>query len=88
LPGAVDVGESSRVAEAVAEMGLSHVVVTMVNRDDLSDGGALQMADTVRAIRSRTAGRSEGATTIEVLSSDLMGDERAIRILCGGKPRS
>lgn len=86
LPGAVDIGESARVAESVAEMGLAHVVVTMVNRDDLSDGGALQMADTVRAIRERTAARPEGATTIEVLSSDLMGDERAIRILCEGKP--
>ena len=85
-PGAVDVGESGRVAEAVAEMGLSHVVVTMVNRDDLADGGALQMADTVRAIRGRTSDRPEGPTTIEVLSSDLMGDERSIGILCGGKP--
>ena len=86
LPAAVDRGESERVASAVAEMGLSHVVVTMVNRDDLDDGGALQMADTVRAIRERTAGRPEGAATVEVLSSDLMGDERAIRILCDGKP--
>jgi lipoic acid synthetase len=86
LPGAVDIGESARVAEAVAEMELSHVVITMVNRDDLSDGGALQMADTVRAIRKRTAARAEGSTTVEVLSSDLMGDERAISLLCEGKP--
>jgi lipoic acid synthetase len=85
LPGAVDVGESERVAESVAEMGLSHVVITMVNRDDLRDGGATQMANTVRAIRRRTASRAEGSTTIEVLSSDLMGDERSIAVLCEGK---
>src|SRR5580700_10909708 len=67
LPGALDVGEPARVAEAVAALGLSHVVVTSVDRDDLPDGGAEHFARTIQAIRARNAG-----TTIEVLTPDFL----------------
>ena len=62
-------------------MGLAHVVITMVNRDDLADGGASILAATVRAIYATAAN-----CTVEVLSSDLMGDESSIRILCASQP--
>lgn len=81
LPGSVDIGEPARVADSVAEMGLAHTVITMVNRDDLPDGGALMMANTVRAIRRKAPG-----VTVEVLSSDLMGDPESIRILAESRP--
>ena len=54
-PGALDPEEPERVAEAAAELGLSHAVVTSVNRDDLPDGGAAHFAETIRAIRRRNA---------------------------------
>ncbi|MGO8778813.1 MAG: lipoyl synthase [Rhodomicrobium sp.] len=67
LPGALDPAEPENVAQAVAALGLSHVVVTSVDRDDLADGGAQHFAATIRAIRSRTPG-----TTIEVLTPDFL----------------
>ncbi len=67
LPGPLDAGEPRRVGEAVALMGLTHVVITSVDRDDLADGGAGHFADTVRAIRL-TAPR----TTIEILTPDFL----------------
>jgi len=73
LPGAVDRLEPLRVAGAVASMKLSHAHVTMVNRDDLPDGGASVMAATVRSIRWRVP-----LCSIEVLTSDFMGAEDAI----------
>lgn len=81
LPRVLDREEPYRVADSVAKMGLDHVVITMVNRDELADGGAGIMAETVRAIR-KTAPKC----TIEVLSSDLMGREESIRILAESKP--
>ena len=63
LPGPLDAGEPARVADAVAKLGLNHVVVTSVDRDDLADGGAQHFADVIRAIRTATPG-----TTIEVLT--------------------
>jgi len=81
LPGAVDASEPLRVAESCASMGLSHVVLTMVTRDDLSDGGAKVLADTVRAIR-----RLLPEASIEVLSSDLMGKRDSIAILADSRP--
>jgi lipoic acid synthetase len=66
-PQALDAFEPGRVAHAVAELGLSHVVVTSVDRDDLADGGAEHFAQTIRAIRHR---RPE--TTIEVLIPDFL----------------
>ncbi|MBD3292979.1 MAG: lipoyl synthase, partial [Armatimonadia bacterium] len=70
LPRGVDRDEPRRVAESVARMGLSHVVITMVNRDDLPDGGAEVLADTVRSIREKAP-----ECSVEILSSDLMGEK-------------
>ncbi len=66
-PDALDVFEPGRVADAVAKLGLNHVVVTSVDRDDLEDGGAEHFAQTIRAIRHRAPG-----TTIEVLTPDFL----------------
>lgn len=81
LPRGLDLGEPARVADSVREMGLKHVVVTMVNRDDLRDGGSGIMANTVRAIRHKNPG-----TTIEVLASDMMGRRESIVALVEGAP--
>ncbi len=66
-PVALDAGEPVRVAEAVAEMGLQHVVITSVDRDDLEDGGAMHFVHTIAAIRSASPG-----TTIEILTPDFL----------------
>ena len=66
-PQALDAFEPGRVAHAVAELGLNHVVVTSVDRDDLEDGGAEHFAMTIRAIRHRSP-----ATTIEILTPDFL----------------
>jgi lipoic acid synthetase len=66
-PQALDAFEPGRVAAAVARLGLAHVVVTSVDRDDLADGGAEHFAQTIRAIRHRSPG-----TTIEVLTPDFL----------------
>ena len=79
-PGAVDRDEPRRVAEAVASMGVKHAVITMVNRDDLSDGGAEIVAQTVAAVRERTG------AAVEVLISDLEGNRDAVRTVIAAKP--
>ena len=66
LPGALDPTEPERVADAVRQMGLKHVVITSVDRDDLPDGGADHFAQVIRAIRAAAP-----ATTIEVLTPDF-----------------
>ena len=66
-PDALDIFEPVRVADAVAKLGLNHVVVTSVDRDDLADGGAEHIAQTIRAIRRKCNG-----TTIEVLTPDFL----------------
>ncbi|HUI71892.1 MAG TPA: lipoyl synthase [Spirochaetia bacterium] len=81
LPGAVDKLEPVRVAAAVERMKLSHVHVTMVNRDDLPDGGASIMAATVRAIRWRSP-----ECSVEVLTSDFMGSEEAVGAVVESTP--
>ena len=63
----VEEDDPARVAEAVAEMGLSHVVITSVDRDDLEDGGAMHFVNTINAIRERSPG-----TTIEILTPDFL----------------
>ncbi len=63
----VDSDEPRRVGEAVAEMGLSHVVITSVDRDDLEDGGAMHFVHTIRSIRERAPG-----ATIEILTPDFL----------------
>ena len=66
-PQTLDAFEPGRVADAVAKLGLNHVVITSVDRDDLEDGGAEHFAQTIRAIRHRAPG-----TTIEVLTPDFL----------------
>ncbi len=66
-PDALDVFEPGRVADAVAKLGLKHVVITSVDRDDLADGGADHFAQTIRAVRHRSPG-----TTIEILTPDFL----------------
>jgi lipoic acid synthetase len=75
-PGALDPEEPERVARAVAELGLSHTVVTSVNRDDLPDGGAGHFASTIRSIRRRVPGCS-----VEVLVPDFCGNWDALDIV-------
>ncbi len=72
-PLAVDAEEPRRVADAVARLGLRHVVVTSVNRDDLADGGAGHFAETARQIRARVPG-----CTVEVLIPDFQGAAEAL----------
>ncbi|WP_341321165.1 lipoyl synthase [Solibacillus sp. FSL H8-0523] len=81
LPNELDLAEPERVADSVALMNLKHVVITMVARDDLKDGGAEVLAETVRAIR-----RKSPLTSIEVLPSDLTGREESLRLLMDAKP--
>jgi lipoic acid synthetase len=75
-PVPVDEAEPARVAEAVAALGLRHVVVTSVDRDDLPDGGASQFARTARAIKA-----VEPSCTVEVLIPDFQGDADALQIV-------
>ena len=80
-PGAADPDEPRHVAEAVAELGLRHAVVTSVNRDDLPGGGADQFARTIRAIRERNPG-----CAVEVLIPDFCGDWRALQTVLDERP--
>ncbi len=80
-PAAPDPAEPRRVAEAAAAMGLRFVVVTMVTRDDLADGGASQMARTVQTIRAIVPGCG-----VEVLPSDFGGSESALETLAAVAP--
>lgn len=81
LPNELDLGEPERVAESTEIMGLKHVVVTAVARDDLNDGGSAVFAETVRAIRRKMPG-----TTIEVLPSDMKGDYESLHTLMDSEP--
>ena len=80
-PGPVDEAEPQRVAEAAARMGLDHVVVTMVARDDLPDGGASAVANTVAAVRGRLP-----HSQVETLISDLRGDADALQTVFDVRP--
>ncbi|MFQ5562267.1 MAG: lipoyl synthase [Parvularculaceae bacterium] len=81
LPAPLNAAEPENVAEAVAEMGLSHVVVTSVDRDDLVDGGAAHFAAVVAAIRARAPN-----TTIEILTPDFLRKDGAAEIVINSKP--
>ncbi len=81
LPKALDADEPRRVAEAVATLGLRHVVITSVDRDDLADGGAHHFAETIRAIRTATP-----ATTIEVLTPDFLRKDGALEVVVEARP--
>ena len=81
LPGALDPQEPEHVADATAKLGLAHVVVTSVDRDDLDDGGAGHFAETIRAIRARCP-----ATTIEVLTPDFLRKDGAAECVVAARP--
>src|SRR3984893_13010393 len=81
LPGALDEDEPARVGDAVAKLGLAHVVVTSVDRDDLADGGAGHFARTIAAIR-----RAAPETTVEVLTPDFLRKEGALEAVVAAKP--
>ena len=80
-PMPLDAGEPARVAEAVEQMGLSYAVLTMVARDDLADGAAGHVADTVRAIRARTP-----HVGVEALISDCKGDAGSLQVVFDARP--
>ena len=81
LPGPLDPAEPERVAAATAKLGLAHVVVTSVDRDDLDDGGAAHFAAVIAAIRARCP-----QTTIEVLTPDFLRKAGAAETVVGARP--
>jgi lipoic acid synthetase len=81
LPGALDLDEPRHVAEATAKLGLAHIVITSVDRDDLADGGAGHFAQTIHAIRSKCP-----QTTIEILTPDFLRKEGALEVVVAARP--
>jgi lipoic acid synthetase len=81
VPDRVDPGEPERLALAVAELGLRHVVITSVDRDDLADGGALHFVRCIESIRRHTAD-----TTVEILTPDFRHKEGAIERVAAARP--
>src|SRR5437763_9462161 len=81
LPGPLDADEPAKVADAVAKLGLEHVVVTSVDRDDLADGGAAHFAATIAAIRAASPG-----TTVEILTPDFVHKGDALETVVAAKP--
>jgi lipoic acid synthetase len=81
LPGALDPHEPENVGKAVAKLGLKHVVITSVDRDDLADGGAAHFAHVIRAIRVASPD-----TTIEVLTPDFLRKDGAIETVMAASP--
>ena len=81
LPDALDQDEPAKVADAVAKLGLHHVVITSVDRDDLPDGGALHFARVIGAIREKSP-----ATTVEILTPDFLRKKGALEVVVEAKP--
>ena len=81
LPDPLDPQEPAHVAAATAKLGLRHVVITSVDRDDLPDGGAQHFADVIRAVRARNP-----STSIEVLTPDFLRKERAVQKVVAARP--
>jgi lipoic acid synthetase len=81
LPLALDKEEPNRVADAVAKLGLNHVVITSVDRDDLADGGAQHFAEVITSIR-----KAAPTTSIEILTPDFLRKEGALEIVVEAKP--
>jgi lipoyl synthase len=81
VPGGLDPSEPARVAAAVAELGLGHVVITSVDRDDLDDGGAEHFARVIGAIRAQSP-----TTTVEVLTPDFLRKDGALEKVVAAKP--
>jgi len=81
MPDPLDAGEPERIAAAVAQMGLDHVVITSVDRDDLADGGAAHFAAVIGAVRTASP-----ETTIEVLTPDFLRKDGALEVVVAAKP--
>src|SRR6478609_7445784 len=81
MPKALDAMEPENVAIAVQKLGLEHVVITSVDRDDLEDGGAQHLADVILAIRAATP-----ATTIEILTPDFLRKDGALETVVAARP--
>ncbi len=81
LPEALDANEPAKVADAVAKLGLEHVVITSVDRDDLADGGAQHFAEVIGAIRNAAPG-----TTIEILTPDFLRKPGALEVVVEARP--
>ncbi|MBP0492334.1 lipoyl synthase [Roseomonas indoligenes] len=81
MPKSLDTDEPRRVGEAVAALGLRHVVITSVDRDDLKDGGAQHFAQTIAAIRA-----SAPETTIEILTPDFLRKDGALEVVVAARP--
>ena len=81
MPLPLDTDEPARVADAVTKLGLRHIVITSVDRDDLDDGGAHHFADTIYAIRANSP-----ETSIEILTPDFLRKEGALEIVVEARP--
>nr|WP_122049534.1 lipoyl synthase [Asaia bogorensis] len=81
MPKVLDTDEPQRVAEAVAKLGLRHVVITSVDRDDLADGGALHFAHTIARVREASP-----ETTIEILTPDFLRKPGALEVVVKARP--
>ncbi len=81
MPNPLDPNEPEHIADSVAKLGLSHVVITSVDRDDLADGGAEHFAQVIRAIRARSP-----KTTIEILTPDFLRKPGALEVVVAARP--
>jgi lipoic acid synthetase len=81
MPGPLDPSEPDHIGDAVAKLGLAHVVITSVDRDDLADGGARHFAKVIAAIRNRSP-----KTTIEILTPDFLRKDGALEIVVAARP--
>jgi lipoic acid synthetase len=81
LPGPLDAEEPARIGDAVAKLGLAHVVITSVDRDDLADGGAAHFAAVIQAIRAASP-----PTTIEILTPDFLRKDGALEVVVAARP--
>jgi lipoic acid synthetase len=81
MPLPLDTDEPARVGDAVARLGLHHVVITSVDRDDLPDGGAAHFAAVIREIRAQSPG-----TTVEILTPDFLRKDGALEMVVEAKP--
>lgn len=81
IPGPLDPNEPDSVARAVREMGLNHVVITSVDRDDLADGGAQHFVEVIKALRATSP-----ATTIEILTPDFLRKDGALEKVVAARP--
>ena len=81
LPESLDRHEPEKIGDSVAKLGLHHVVITSVDRDDLTDGGAEHFARTIAAIR-----RASPGTTVEILTPDFLRKDGALEVVVAAKP--